>query len=288
MKTLIQSKPLILMIGIVGLGALVYLAAGLSTMTFDQTQPLVLAPLSFQSALEGIRQDVISVDFWVKVLFWLMFLAFILVVTALLIPEIRKRVLRNLIRLVTFSLVLMYMVERVGGTLVQTQQTDAAQEILKSPAQPQVATFTPPEVSPVTSYIVSMCMVSLVMGVIWWQLHRRRAVRPDTPLQEIARTARAALDDLSKGKEWGDAVVQCYLKLNDIVRKRYDVHRQLGMTPSEFIERLEQIGLPSQPVRRLTALFEAVRYGAKQFTQVEVDEAVDCLRSIAQAAGRES
>jgi hypothetical protein len=76
--------------------------------------------------------------------------------------------------------------------------------------------------------------------------------------------------------------------LNDIVRIRYDVHRQLGMTPSEFIERLEQIGLPSQPVRRLTALFEAVRYGAKQFTQVEVDEAVDCLRSIAQAAGRES
>jgi hypothetical protein len=57
------------------------------------------------------------------------------------------------------------------------------------------------------------------------------------------------------------------------------------MTPSEFAARLEQAGLPAEPVQRLTRLFEKVRYGGLRSTPTEAEEAVACLRDILHACG---
>jgi Domain of unknown function (DUF4129) len=57
------------------------------------------------------------------------------------------------------------------------------------------------------------------------------------------------------------------------------------MTPGEFATRLEQAGLPSDAVHRLTHLFERVRYGGHRSATPEVNEAVACLTTILQYCG---
>ncbi len=57
------------------------------------------------------------------------------------------------------------------------------------------------------------------------------------------------------------------------------------MTPAEFATRLENSGLPSDAVRRLTRLFEGVRYGLQKTGPTEINEAVACLTTILQYCG---
>jgi hypothetical protein len=73
--------------------------------------------------------------------------------------------------------------------------------------------------------------------------------------------------------------------MNDAVNLGHGIRRQEAMTPSEFANRLESVGLPGDPVRRLTRLFEAVRYGAKKPGQDESHEATVCLNAIIAACG---
>lgn len=57
------------------------------------------------------------------------------------------------------------------------------------------------------------------------------------------------------------------------------------MTPGEFALRLEQSGLPGDAVRRLTRLFERVRYGNQKAGLKDTNEAVACLTAILQYCG---
>jgi hypothetical protein len=55
------------------------------------------------------------------------------------------------------------------------------------------------------------------------------------------------------------------------------------MTAHEFCERLVETGLPRSPVRELTALFEAVRYGRRAPTPADEAQALACLGPIVEA-----
>jgi hypothetical protein len=73
--------------------------------------------------------------------------------------------------------------------------------------------------------------------------------------------------------------------MSRVVGERQGLRREYAMTPAEFAVRLENAGLPREPVRRLTRLFESARYGARTSTQDDIDEAVDCLTSILKYCG---
>jgi hypothetical protein len=70
------------------------------------------------------------------------------------------------------------------------------------------------------------------------------------------------------------------------VNRRMGLQRERAMTPREFEQRLVDIGLPSQPVSQLTRLFEAVRYGSREPSQLDEKMAVNCLSEIGSAGGR--
>ena len=55
------------------------------------------------------------------------------------------------------------------------------------------------------------------------------------------------------------------------------------MTPREFESSLIKMVMPEEPVRQLTRLFEAVRYGAKRLDQSAEQQAVSSLESIIRA-----
>ena len=54
------------------------------------------------------------------------------------------------------------------------------------------------------------------------------------------------------------------------------------MTPREFEQYLANSGLADAHIRRLTRLFESVRYGAGPPSNAEEREAMACLNAIAQ------
>ena len=73
--------------------------------------------------------------------------------------------------------------------------------------------------------------------------------------------------------------------MSDAVSRNRGLFRAKAMTPAEFARRLERAGLPGDAVRRLTRLFEAVRYGGRKSSQKEINEAVSCLTAILHYCG---
>jgi hypothetical protein len=61
------------------------------------------------------------------------------------------------------------------------------------------------------------------------------------------------------------------------------VRRSSDMTAQEFEQLLIDAGLPKEPLRRLTRLFEDVRYGTEVPSEKEERTAVRCLTAIAEA-----
>jgi hypothetical protein len=71
----------------------------------------------------------------------------------------------------------------------------------------------------------------------------------------------------------------------EILNRQRGITRKEGMTPREFERRLVELGLPPEPVTKLTRLFETVRYGAKDLGEVEEHQALAYLDAIVQASG---
>ncbi|OGF54139.1 MAG: hypothetical protein A2Z21_07130 [Candidatus Fraserbacteria bacterium RBG_16_55_9] len=80
--------------------------------------------------------------------------------------------------------------------------------------------------------------------------------------------------------------MRCYHEMSRILSEHRGIRRKRAMTPREFERHLEQVGLRSEHIRKLTRLFEEVRYGAnKKSGEQEEREAVVCLEAIARAYG---
>jgi hypothetical protein len=129
----------------------------------------------------------------------------------------------------------------------------------------------------------------LIWAVVLWALYRgwRRyqVLNTKKPLEEIAKIARSSLEDLTSGRNSSDVIINCYLRMSDVVSSRRQLQRELAMTPHEFAVRLEQAGLPGDAVTRLTRLFEAVRYGERKSGPKDINEAVSCLKTILRYCG---
>jgi hypothetical protein len=87
------------------------------------------------------------------------------------------------------------------------------------------------------------------------------------------------------GTNSGDVIINCYLRMSDVVSDKRQLHRNAAMTPHEFALHLEQAGLPADAVTKLTRLFEGVRYGARRSGPQEINEAVSCLKTILHYCG---
>jgi hypothetical protein len=125
--------------------------------------------------------------------------------------------------------------------------------------------------------------------VVVWLLYRgwtRYAwLNTKKPLDEIAKIARSSLNDLSSGRNSSDVIINCYLRMSDVVSDKRHLYRATAMTPHEFALHLEQAGLPGDAVKRLTRLFEGVRYGAIKSGPQDINEAISCLRTILHYCG---
>ena len=289
MRSLLENKRLVLSFAILALGALTMLAMSLNdvpfrageTFTREQTEQIELSA-------EDVSQIWADVPLWKHIVIWILMSFVVVLIGLLLSPEQRKRLLIMFIRMALMFLGVYFLIQNYGDRLfglgAPGEQPAQSGEQLGSP----VPAFEPPQISPVLSYLISFGFALLLLALLWglyrgWK--RYQILNTKKPLEEIAKIARSSLDDLSAGRNSSDVIINCYLKMSDVVSHKQQLQRDSAMTPSEFAVRLERAGLPGDAVTRLTRLFEVVRYGDRKSAPRDVTEAVNCLQTILRYCG---
>jgi len=293
MRSLFEKKPLVLLFAILALGALTVLSISLRGVSFNEPQPFGLQeaekvsqppqPVFDLSNPEAIKSQ-IALFISLGVLFAL--------IGILVSPEARKRMLRLIVQAVVFIWVFSYLLKRypeVFASLNSLFSGDLSAEPTNTGISEIIppSVFTPPQETPLLSYLISVLIVLAVLFIAWklYRVWRELNQSGAGSLKEIAKVARASLRDISDGRESTDVILNCYFRMSDAVADRKRLRRDLAMTPAEFAHRLEQSGLPSDAVHRLTRLFESVRYGNHKAGPKETNEAVACLTAILNYCG---
>jgi hypothetical protein len=130
-------------------------------------------------------------------------------------------------------------------------------------------------------YAVSIGLFLVLAASGWFVWYR--FFRKDKRLQKLAQQAEETLQELRAGADLRDAVTRCYYDMSQALSETKGIKRQKAVTPREFEGQLRQAGLPAEDVRRLTRLFERVRYGAKTPGRTEEIQAIACLTAIVDA-----
>ena len=272
-----------------GVVVLVLLAASLTNLELKPAQSFFSNESGQSDSLFGFGEVVDNVKTMtvgeVALLVGGLLVLFALVL-AMLSPEARKRLIKMVLRIGLTAWVILWALDRFrpDGSFEIESQAAAAEGV-----PPVIVTpppYTPPVIPSWVIYAVSLLIVLIFAGVGFWLYRILRP--PKNQFRNLARAARTALKEISAGHDWDDTVIQCYARMSEAVSQQRGLHRQQSMTPQEFATRLEQAGLPSDPVRRLTRLFEKARYGGQKSGHEDVNEAVTCLTAILHAVGAQS
>jgi hypothetical protein len=291
MRSFFQKKAWILLLATLALGALTVLSFSLDEVQFNEAirfssdEPAALPPVTAKT----VTQVWADVPLWKQIVIWGSIFLMVLLIGLLLSPELRKKFFILFIRMAATAIAILYLMRLYGDQFLGLGAwgSQAGQQGDNANAQP-MPEFVPPQIPEVVSYLVSFAFALLMIAVVWglykgWQKYLVLSAKK--PLEEIAHIARSSLDDLHAGRNSSDVIVNCYLRMSDVVASKRKLHREIAMTPQEFAVRLERAGLPGDAVRRLTRLFEMVRYGDRKSAPKDVSEAVSCLNTILHYCG---
>lgn len=291
MRSLLEKKPLVLLLSVLALGALTVLSVSLQGVSFGDAQPIGREEAEQAGSSPQLLPPLTPEAMQSQIVLWVALIVLILLVGILLSPEGRKRMLRILLRLGFTALALYFLFNRYPEMFDILDPESQG----RGPRPPNVGAvqnvpppvFTPPQETPLLSYAVSLLIILGLVFLLWrayrvWQAMNQRSSRS---LQDLARIARSSLHDLSDGRDTTDVIMKCYFRMSDAVADRRNLQRGSSMTPAEFASRLQEAGLPGEAVRRLTRLFEGVRYGQRKAGPKDINEAVACLTAILQYCG---
>ena len=295
MNGILTRRRVLLLISTLAILMLVILASGLSDLQFAPPRSIIFGGEEInpiQDTIAEFEHVFEETPFWQQ---GLMVSGFFLVLIFSLIfmpAEFRKAFFRRLFWVGVFAIIVFVFVkpsESDGEVLIPEESLGSAYllEIGEETISPSPEVFTPEEVSPIWSYLITLVIVLALAALTWWlwRVWTKSQEQEDLPLKEFSRIARASLDDLDAGAEWEDVIVRSYLQMGQVVNERRGISRDIEMTPNEFSERLIEAGLPKNPIQRLTRLFERVRYSRHSAGEEEVKEAVACLNEIASVFG---
>ena len=294
MRSFFGNKRLVLLLAAFALGALTILAISLNTIPFrDAVHFAKQEAENVQAPAAAVSPIKIDVPVWKQVVVIVLLVLLVVLVLMLLSPKWRKRVfwllIRGLIWVVAIYILLTNpVIAGLFARLFRVPQFKAEDAQAGDESLPPLPIFEPPQFSPVLSYVISFAFALIFLAVVWmlyrgWQRYMR--LNTQRPLDEIAKIARSSLNDLSSGRNSSDVIINCYLRMSDVVAERRRLRRETAMTPREFALRLEQAGLPGEAVAGLTRLFEGVRYGDRKSEPRDVREAVSCLEKILHYCG---
>jgi hypothetical protein len=292
MQKVFQDKRAVLTLAVLALLSLMLLTNALHGMDFRPSQPIGGGTSEQRPGqvldVDAILKTAAEIPFWKQVAFWAALFLMLLLITSLLSPELRKQLIHAFLRMAGSALILFYLIKQepqlfagflsrisgVGENLTLPAEVDG------SPAP----VFVPPQEVSWLSFAVTLGIILAVILLIWWVnrfwVRIREMNTSRESLNEIAAIARDSLNDLKVGRNYDNAIVECYDRMSEVIAKRQGLQRTHAMTPSEFSARLTRAGLPRDPIQKLTSLFESVRYGKQTAGQAEINQAMHCLTSI--------
>lgn len=291
-----KRKKLRLLISLgVAIVVTTFLAAGLSELELlpGRSQSL----LSILEALGGDREPFPAIQLpfdWLRLLLacvWI--LLFISIILFIFSPQLWKETLKRIITYLVWFLLIYVMIFFLQPFLrfAGEETQDGSDSLLGTPVPlepipaPPAFIANPPQWFVI---MVSILIIALPLALIWFVWYRLARPKRESPLEQLAREAQHALENLQAGSDLKDTVKRCYLEMNQTLRNQRGLHRQQAMTPREFERYLAESGLRNEHIQRLTRLFESVRYGFKPPGQRAEREAMDCLRAIVRAYGKSS
>ncbi|HEY5158280.1 MAG TPA: DUF4129 domain-containing protein [Anaerolineales bacterium] len=281
MKNIPGNKTKILVLGGLSILVLFLLVASLGKLQFKPAKAFAYEQSS------GSAPQVVPPT-WNGLVYVIIFMAGVLIILFILLPsDQRKKYLIAFGLLTIAGIVILLILSHLSlGKPVLQQQENAGNAIISpvpGPTNTRVpevipAVFIPPQVSLWSSFFVALVFILVLAGVGGWVFWSRRKLH--APYESLAEIALSALEEIEAGKDWGDAIVNSYLRMNKAVAEWRGIHRTASMTPAEFAEYLTSTHLPQEAVSQLTTLFERVRYGEKESTPKDIQEAVECLTTI--------
>jgi len=270
------------------LATVVLLAPGLGAIHFEPAQPIAFAPRPQERFVLPSLSLPEDTPLWEVLALWLAIVLNLALVFLLLSPELRKRVLRQLVRfalgVLLFLLLLRYRVLQWPQTDLDATAAGLAGPSLPSPPL-EVEAFQPPQVATWITYVVSLVALWLALLMMFlayraWERHRARRL---VTIDDVARMTTASLAELAGGRQWDHVIIELYARMNEAVWRERGLHRESSATPREFAVRLSRTGLPESSIVELTRLFEAVRYGGNVSNPGADQRAAACLDSILRA-----
>lgn len=267
--------------------AMILLAGSLSRLELLPAQPFTLEEPQSSAGddLPGEGAPSAWAEIWAKVLvaMWLGMLACVPIGLVLLVvsPEARRQAASYLGPLLILLVVLLFPRAQTVEEVVSEPAPPAERSLPAAERTPTVFTPTPPSwVSSFTNVALGVAACAALAGT--FLLMRRRWRRPPDPLEKLAQEAQMAIAAIQGGADLRETIIRCYYEMSRVLRRERGIVREQAMTPREFERHLGDLGLPQTPIRDLTRLFEAVRYGAKIPDKTDEDRAISSLSAVAE------
>jgi hypothetical protein len=272
------------------------IATGVLTLILAMSLPnLVLLPgQSFslgspQAPTPGISSVLPGGDVLILIFRGLLALAVIIlpfyIVYSLLTSEGRQRLIVDVVLIVALLLIADYLHNHrpVESAQQEAQIIAAPPDLAQGSAKPTTPfPAAPPSwLPPVVILAASAITVGLIFAVIAFFSHRAKT--PESTLEKLGIEAQNAIESLQTSGDFGAIIIRCYREMSRVVREERGITRDMAMTPREFEDRLTAKGLPQDPIRTLTRLFEQVRYGGALTGTREQALALSCLTDIVSA-----
>ena len=278
-----RSKILRLLFVILTIIPILMLASGLSDINFEAGKP-------FFFEREKKTADIQTQPFklWNFANFWNVLGAILLwiclplaIIYFIISPEARKQAIK---RAMTLSLVFYAMFV----LLRQCNKLDPDNELHLDPisdlftrGDESVEAIFQTNTPQWMIILLNVAFTTLLIGLFLYMLNRMRSAA--STIDQLGVEAREALESIHSGVDIKDTILRCYYDMNEILTKTRGIRRERAMTPREFEVQLAQLGLPGEYVKRLTRLFEEVRYGAIEVGNHQEQEAIQCLTAIIKA-----
>jgi hypothetical protein len=288
-----KYRLVLLMAGVAIL--LLFLAAAITGMKMQPGNPF---PLKWQQAPPG-EASPFGNGYWFTV-----FIRGILILCVisipiyifinLLSPQGRRRLLKDLVRLLILTLIMYILLNLAESASKRNLAKETPSEIgqpvggpdmlPEGPVETPAAETSPPEWLDAGLCLGLAFLLAIVITVLVWGIYRASRERARDAMDRLAEEAQEAVDAIHAGGNIRDTVIRCYVQMTLVLAKERNVRRDEAMTPHEFEQiLLTKLKLPETPVHRLTSLFEAVRYGDYHPGKREEIEAIDSLTTIAEA-----
>ena len=273
------------------IAAMLLLSISLPGLKFQPGQPFSFGT---PAPAAGGPPQVGGSDFYVWLLKGLLALGIILlpiyILISLFTPEGRRRLL---VQLIGFFLL-------IAAFLFLSNRSNPAPQISPAstaglPSQPVLT--PPPSLPPFIARLSTGAEWGIMLGLaaliavaafLIYRTYRQRKIHTQIgPLDRLAREAQGAVNALAAGEDIRDVVLRSYYQMSRVLDEERGIRREVAMTPHEFLQTLTSKGIPNEPARELTLLFEEVRYGTRVPNKDQQQQAISSLTAIVEACKME-